>query len=258
MQLQPIVDLDNYPLDDHTFIRHCKQTFDTSGSLVLANFLTSQAISQIVEEGLSQQHLAFFSTAQHNIYLKPTDSQFPIEHIRNRLISSSKGCITHDQIADNSPLKQLYEAPLFRHFLAKIFNQKTLFNYADPLSSINLHYASEGQELGWHFDESSFAITLLLQASKAGGRFEYIQNLRDADAGDMNFSGVDEALKDRSRIAHLEASAGTLTLFKGRDALHRVTPVEGDQSRLLAVLAYNSAPNIALSESARLTFYGRT
>jgi predicted 2-oxoglutarate/Fe(II)-dependent dioxygenase YbiX len=51
--------------------------------------------------------------------------------------------------------------------------------------------------------------------------------------------------------------AGTLVLFRGRDAIHRVTPVQGNTTRMLAVLAYNSEPGIALSESARMTFFGR-
>ena len=43
-----------------------------------------------------------------------------------------------------------------------------------------------GKELNWHFDNSEFAITLLLQAPEAGGVFEYVRDLRDAEAGDMN------------------------------------------------------------------------
>lgn len=46
-------------------------------------------------------------------------------------------------------------------------------------------------------------------------------------------------------------------LFRGRNALHRVSPTEGDTTRMLVVLAYNAQPDIALSESARMTFYGR-
>ena len=129
--------------------------------------------------------------------------------------------------------------------------------YADDLSSINLHYAQQGQELGWHFDESSFAVTLLIQAPESGGTFEYIENMRDADAGEMNYQGVEKVLDNVLTVKKLIAQAGTLTLFRGRNAIHRVTPTEGDTTRILTVLAYNSKPNVALSESARMTFYGR-
>ena len=45
-------------------------------------------------------------------------------------------------------------------------------------------------------------------------------------------------------------------LFRGRNAMHRVTPTEGDITRMLVVLA-NAQPDVMLSESARMTFYGR-
>ena len=60
-----------------------------------------------------------------------------------------------------------------------------------------MHYAGEGQELNWHFDNSGFAITLLSQASLAGGEFEYMRDLRDAEKGDMNFSGVQAVVEGK-------------------------------------------------------------
>ncbi len=138
-----------------------------------------------------------------------------------------------------------------------MLNESALYPYADPLSSINLHYAAQGQELGWHFDNSSFAITLLLQKPQAGGVFQYVRDLRDADAGEMNYDGVAAVLNEARTPDALAIEAGDLVLFRGRNSLHRVTPTEGDITRMLAVLAYNTQPGIALSETARMTFYGR-
>ena len=56
----------------------------------------------------------------------------------------------------------------------------------------------------------------------------------------------------------LDFEPGDLVLFRGRNAIHRVTPTEGGTTRLLVVFAYNDQPGVALSESARTTFYGRT
>ena len=55
----------------------------------------------------------------------------------------------------------------------------------------------------------------------------------------------------------LSLDAGDLLLFRGRNSLHRVTPVADDSVRHLAVPAYNSLPGISLSETAQMTFYGR-
>jgi predicted 2-oxoglutarate/Fe(II)-dependent dioxygenase YbiX len=73
----------------------------------------------------------------------------------------------------------------------------------------------------------------------------------------MNFAGVEAVLDGRIAVKTLAMEAGALVLFRGRNAMHRVAPVEGARTRMLAVLAYNSQPGIALSESARMTFYGR-
>jgi predicted 2-oxoglutarate/Fe(II)-dependent dioxygenase YbiX len=73
----------------------------------------------------------------------------------------------------------------------------------------------------------------------------------------MNFDGVAAVLDGTVTPQRLAMAAGTLVLFRGRNALHRVAPVTGTRTRMLVVLAYNAEPGIALSESARLTFYGR-
>ena len=50
---------------------------------------------------------------------------------------------------------------------------------------------------------------------------------------------------------------GTLALFRGLNSLHRVTPTIGNKTRILVVLAYNNKADVSLSESARMTFFGR-
>jgi hypothetical protein len=257
MKLHHIIEFTNYPIMDQVFSQNCKQRLDQHGALVLPNFLSDTAIKMIVEEGINQQQLAFYSKDQHNVYLRDTDPEYSLDHPRNMLVQSSKGCITDDQIAIESPLRTLYDSAQFRQFLATVLGEHQLYNYADPLASINLHYAAEGQELGWHFDESSFAITLLIQSPEAGGHFEYLEDMRDADNSEMNYTGVAEVLSGKKQPKILNADAGTLTMFRGRNAIHRVTSTQGSTTRMLVVLAYNSQPNVKLSESARMTFYGR-
>ncbi|RDE25060.1 2OG-Fe(II) oxygenase [Motiliproteus coralliicola] len=257
MQLEQIIQFNEYPLSDTAFQQRCKQHLDEHGALVLPDFISAEALTKICQEGAHKKHLAYYSKDDHNVYLKDPDPDFADDHPRNQPVQSSKGCITDNQIAEDSPLRTLYDAETFRDFLATVLGEQGLYNYADPMSSINLHYADEGQELGWHFDNSSFAITLLIQSPEAGGSFEYVENLRDADRGEMNYDGVAEVLAGKRQVKTLQAGPGTLAMFRGRNALHRVTPVKGDKTRMLVVLAYNSEPGIALSESARLTFYGR-
>ena len=257
MQLSEIVDTDSYPLTDPAFGAACNATLDTDGVLVLPGFIRPAALTAMQEESIAGQDRAYFCAQDHSVYLTPPDPDFPADHPANRQVVSSKGCICDDVVAQTSPLRTLYDAPEFRDFVKRTTGESELHPYADPLSSINIHYANRGQELGWHFDNSSFAITLLIQKPDAGGRFEYIKDLRNADAGDMNYDGVRALLDGDTAPEVLSMDPGALVLFRGRNSIHRVSPNESDTTRMLAVLAYNNAPGVELSENARMTFYGR-
>ena len=255
--LTSLLNLPAHPINDAAYTERCRLQLADSGALVLRGFLTPAALEIIKKEGDENQHLAFYAKSQHNVYLQKTDETLAADHPRNRQVVSSKGCITDEEIPADSPLRKLYDSAEFKAFLCGVLDEQQLYPYADSLSSINLHYAHTGQELGWHFDNSSFAITLLIQKPEAGGVFEYVSHLRDAEAGEMNFDGVGKVLNGEQEVQKLEIEPGDLVLFRGRNALHRVTPTEGDITRMLVVLAYNAQPDIALSESARMTFYGR-
>lgn len=257
MVLNDIVDVAQYPLASSAFREQCKTLLDESGVLVLPGFMLPDAIQGIQNEGVANQQDAFYTSSKHNVYLRPNDDSKAENHPRNRKITSSKGCITTDQIPSDSSLHVLYNLAEFQQFLCAVLDEQALYEYADPLSSINLHYAGGGQELGWHFDNSSFAITLLVQKPAAGGVFEYVKNARNADKGEMNYPLVEQILDGKLTPSTLAMEEGALVLFRGRDSLHRVTPTQGDTTRMLVVLAYNTQPGIALSESARQTFYGR-
>jgi len=257
MEIGQIIDTDRYPIADAAFVAACRADLDRTGVLVLSGFLTSRAVESVRREGEAHRDKAYYCSQEHTVYLSPRDSAFASDHPRNRLVTSTKGCITDDQVPASSPLRTLYHDPEVRAFLCTVLGERALFEYADPLSSINIHYAETGQELGWHFDNSSFAITLMIQPAEQGGQFEYVSAVRDADCGDMNYDGVGAVLDGRVVTERLMMDAGALVLFRGRNAMHRVTPNEGGRTRMLAVLAYNAEPGISLSEEARMTFYGR-
>ncbi len=258
MELADIVDLTTYPIENPDFRATLRQSYQRDGVLEMPGFMTESAISSIRAEGLANKDKVYAKTEKHTVYLSPQDPAYNSDHPRNRLVTSSKGCLTDDQIAEASALRALYDSDVFRAFLCDVLEEDALFEYADPLSSINLHFAERGQELGWHFDNSSFAITLMVQPPQQGGSFEYVRDVRDADAGEMSFDAVGDILDGRTQVNQLDAEAGTLVFFRGRNSIHRVAPNEGEQTRILAVLAYNTEPGISLSESARQTFYGRT
>ncbi|WP_025900062.1 HalD/BesD family halogenase [Sneathiella glossodoripedis] len=257
MKLEQIINHRDYPISDPQFIDRQKQALDKNGIIVLENFISPRAVETIRTEGLSNEDLVYAKTERHTVYLSPTDKTFPDQHIRNQLVISSKGCLTDDQIGESSPLKILYRSTDFKNFLCSVLREENLYPYADPLSSVNLHFAKTGQELGWHYDNSSFAITLMIQPADQGGEFEFVKNTRSAENNDMGYETTEKVLNGDLSTEKLSLGAGTLVLFRGRNSLHRVRPNLGERTRMLAVLAYNSEPGISLSEEARKTFYGR-
>lgn len=257
--LDSVVDLAAHPLGDPAYGERCRQQLHDDGALLLGGFLRADVVAQLVAEADRQHHLAFYSEQTYNVYLDPPDLSKPENDARSLAIVGSKGAVTTDQVASDSALRALYDSATFRSFLCEVLGEDELYEYADPLSSINVNYYDESLELGWHFDNSSFSVTLLLQEPKAGGVFEFVPNMRDTTTGFQNEVGVAAQLEGRGdgALLQLDQTAGDLVLFRGRDALHHVTPVEGDRTRLLVVLAYNTEPGLSLSENARMTFFGR-
>lgn len=197
--------------------------------------------------------------------MKPIDNNLGENHINNKQVLTSKGCVTTDLIPDDSLLKTLYYDKTFQKFLTNILEIDGLYDYKDPLSSLTVHYANREQELGWHFDSSAFAITLLLQKPETGGIFQYMPNVRECDL-DGSFKDcikpecekmVERVLDEKLLPKELELNPGTLVLFRGRDSMHRVSKVMGDTVRILVVFAYNEEPGIRLDKERMMKHFGR-
>ena len=132
-----------------------------------------------------------------------------------------------------------------------------LYRSADPLDALEIAIFGDGDELGWHFDNSEFSVTVMYQQAAAGGHFDYCPRLRDEH--DENYPGVRQILHGGSEgVLRLPARPGTLAVFRGQHALHRVTPVSGPRPRINSVLTYGEHPGMKLSELTQKLFYGRT
>jgi hypothetical protein len=126
----------------------------------------------------------------------------------------------------------------------------------DPLARVNVMGYRAGEALNWHFDRSQFTTTLLIQEPKAGGEFQYRTDLRSDD--DPNYDGVVKFIDGLDPLVRtLPQKAGTLNVFKGKNTVHRVTPVEGDRDRMVAVFSYYERPGVLFSAEERIGFYGR-
>ena len=255
--INSIVDFDKHPINDNNYIKKCNSLIKQNSLLILENFLSIDSLEKILKETKSLEDKAFYCEQKHTILLTKQSNDLDISDPINSLMTSDKGCVPHDLISKKSDLNLLYNSNTFKDFLKYVLDLDEIFPYADNLSSINLNYYQKGQQLGWHFDNASFAITLMIQASPLGGEFEYISEGRDSNNDCIDKKLISSIIKGEKKPKKLNVNDGTLILFYGRNYLHRVTPVESDIPRILITLNYNQEENIELSKNARLTFFGR-
>lgn len=127
----------------------------------------------------------------------------------------------------------------------------------DALAKINVMAYHHGETLNWHFDPSGFTTTLLLQALKEGGDFEYRTDLRTAD--EPNFDGVAKLLRGEDpKVQSITPWPGTVNIFRGINTPHRVTEIQGQRDRVVTVYSFYDRPGVVFSREEQMDFYGRT
>jgi hypothetical protein len=261
--LAAIVDLDRYPIDDLDspagleLIAFCREQLEAVGACDLEGFLRPAVADAIAAEALALGPDGFRTDATHNIYFDgPAGDEAPPGDPRRIPVRTAKVGVAYDLIEPQSPLRQLYESDELTAFIARALDADPLYRHGDPVGALNLMIYEPGDEIGWHFDNADFVVTLMLQPAEGGGAFEYVPMLRSA--GDENHEGVTALLAGgREGVRGMSAARGTLALFRGRRSPHRVTPVAGDRARVIAVLAYTAEPDARLSERTLQLFYGR-
>jgi hypothetical protein len=259
--LDKIVDLDRYPIDrlslpdGEALIGRCREMLAQTGACQLHGFVRSKAVAQLVAEADGLRPSAHRTGDTHNVYFEPIDDALPADVVQRRLQRSAKFTVGYDHIPPGSPLRCLYETDELTAFVAGALGIDELYRDADAAAALSYAIFERGDELGWHFDRSEFAVTLMLQPSPAGGSYQYVKDLRSAD--DENRDAVSDVLDDdQASVVSLHNEPGTLSLFRGRYSMHRVTPNESDLPRINAVLAYARIPDHRMNAVTRELFYG--
>lgn len=258
-----VVDLDTYPIHDldsergRVFVQKCREELAEKGACNLPGFITPKAVQTMVNLADELESKAWSSSRPHTIYFEKPDENVPAEHPKAHQVRSVKHGIAYDYIPADAPMRRLYESDDLTNFIAAVLQKPVLYRSIDPLDALQVTRMGAGDELGWHFDGSEFSITVMYQPAEKGGEFIYFPNLRSAD--DENYDGVQRVLEgDKTGERLLPGSAGTLAFFHGRNALHHVTPVEGNTPRINTVLTYGERPDMKLNDLTSELFYGRT
>ena len=255
--MRQVVDLDRWPLGaldgpvGQSLVSRCREDLHDAGMFSLPGLIRPEALRTCVAEVADLFESASFTHARdHNIYFDDEIESLDAGHPALRRFTTVNRTICGDQIPA-STIEWVYEWQPLIDFLAAAMDKPRLYPMADPLGRLNVMSYREGERLNWHFDRAEFTITVLLQAPRGGGDFQYRSGLR-SDI-DPNYEGVARLLAgDDTRVRTLPLAPGTLNVFKGKNTAHRVTPVEGDHARIIAVFSYYETPDVTFSDTERL------
>ena len=260
--MNDILNLDRYPLDKEgsiewqALVDKAIAELEGNGMFNLEGFVKLDIVQKIAAQIKPLMDTQSYTHKRlHNIYFQPEIPELDPSHPALRNVETSNHTICADQIA-NSIVLSIYNYPAFARFLAATMCKPMLYVMQDPLACANVMGYRSGETLNWHFDRSEFTTTLLLQAPEIGGEFEYRTDLRTANK--PNYAGVAKLLEGKDpEIKRMSLSAGTLNVFRGKNTAHRVTKVQGDRDRLIAVFSYYEKPGVMFSKAERMGFYGR-
>jgi hypothetical protein len=234
------IDLARYPIDrpgsagGAALLATVWAGLEADGCAVLKGFVPADRIADLVAEA---------------------DRVSPTAH-RRRFYDRSNAFVPADNFGPESILRAIYESPAFAPFVQAALQEERFFRYADPLADVIVNVVEAGGGFPWHFDTNNYTVTLAIQNGEGGGAFEFAPWLRDAT--DENYAGVGAVLDGRSsRVKSLTLEPGDLQIFKGRYALHRVSPVTGARARYVGIFSFVEEPGMVAKPERCQQLYGR-
>ena len=243
--ISQLIDLERYPLDrpGHPgyaqLLRDGQRALEQGALFSMLQFVRPQAI-----EPMARQLHALLSRScrydrTRSAYACGSgESDCPPNHPRSQLFRSRYNQVLNYQIANDSPLRQIYYWQPLTDFLRELCGLETFYRSDCPHLALCAKIAGEGDTDGWHYDTNDVVFSLLLQLPEAGGQFEYAPYIRSET--DENYAGVSRILANPENEAlRPPMGLGDFNVFMGDLSLHRVSPVTGARQRIVALFSYD-------------------
>ncbi len=246
-----LVDLDRYPIADIAcpeavaIVREGRRNLAADGVFTMPCFLHAEGIAAVEKETDRLCRDGFRRLDRRNA--------FPPGMGRETRVSLV--CAGLDQMPRESPPHRLFLWDALTRFVSEVLERRPYYRNADAIASCMVSEYASGDELGWHFDSNDGAVTIMLRRAGSGGAFEYIPDIRHRT--DLP-SLIDDLLAGCSSLVRtLDVLPGTLTIFNGHRALHRVAPVRRAPSRRMLTLSYEAQPGQRFSDEIHMRYFGR-
>lgn len=257
---------DLYPLDEAdnpqraATIARAKADLDRDQICVLENFITEDARRRMIDDVMAILPQAYPNRSHRTCFLSQhPDPNLPADHPKNTFFDASYRMMAYDLFDADGALPAFYQWEPLRDFVAGLLGEPELYLNADPYQPANVLCYGDGDRSTWHFDRGNeFTVTLMLQEPEGGGVFEIAPEIlerQDDDSVDMTpLAGVLHG--DKTNVISVPRAPGSLVVFRGDRSVHRVSPIEGDRLRLMAVLVYEKEPGVLGRPEVNATIYG--
>lgn len=262
-EVDKVIDLDRYPINAPEgelwwqAVNRIRAQLRERGCSVLKGFVKEEFLPRLEAESVAVAPDAYYSVEIVNAYNIDLDAELEPGHPAKITFERGNAFVARDQISAQSLISQLYVNADFKRFLAACFKVDKVHELADPLAGLCVNVLKRDKEHPWHFDVNEFTVSLLTKETEEGGIFEFCPNIRSPE--NECFDDVKAVLEQRDvqRVQQQNLCRGDLQLFLGRMALHRVTPVAGEQDRLTAIFAYTKEPGVIGAEARTRQLFGR-
>lgn len=258
--LGTLVDLERYPLGDGerfgALLAACRSQLAHESFVRLPGFLRPGVAARMAAEVLAALPRAYRREQAFSAYDAADVDRYPAGHVRRRVHWNRQHVVSNDILPRSGLLVSLYHDDTLTRAIAAILAEPVLHRLADPVMACTATVMAAGDTHGWHFDLNDFVVSILLQAPAGGGRFEFAPYVRsDADERYDAVAAVMDGASAEVRSERVEA--GTLLIFCGRRALHRVSPVEGATPRVIGLLSYDRVPGVVYPSDVYQRVVGR-
>jgi hypothetical protein len=261
--LARLIDLERYPLTDPSafapLLEKCRRQLLAESFVSLPGFLRQGVASRMSAEIMAAVSKSYRREKSFSAYSEDPDAErhLPETHARRRRHLNRQYVISADILPPTGLVATLYNDDVLTSRIADILGERALYCLADPIMSYTATVMSDGDTHGWHFDLNDFVVSILLQAPEAGGTFDFAPNIRSDE--DENYDGVIDVMEGRSPSTRsVRVEAGTLLIFCGRRAIHRVSSVVGSTARVIALFSYDRVPGVTYSSDVYMRVVGRT
>jgi hypothetical protein len=256
--MKNVINYERYPISKldarQAILADARKQLAESGSASFPDFVHPDALQNMLDEGLAKYPLAHRRDQELTINGK-WDATAPAEAGLNHRTSPYRMWVLgSDLLSPHGAIRQLYLSEEMRDLIREAVEVPALFTVADPLIDVNLTYMADGDQHGWHYDGNEFVVSLILQLPERGGVFEYAPG-----ASSLSSTEIEDILNGRSSLTRTQSVApGTLLVFRGSQALHRVSPIKGDKRRIIALLSYHTEPGFVFPLMVKQNSLGRS